>query len=140
MSCIKRGEGASCTYSNTDRVGRERSDHGDRDSEAQLRLQKLENMVTNLIQTNKDRFESRSDKAASHSGMSDQNLDDISDYSSPQTSVSSTRAHPSMNGTEKEYVNATHWTAILENVGAPQARRSLTCLTERCRSEKSKAF
>ena len=111
-----------CTYSSAERLGSERSDYSARDAEARLRLQKLEDLVTRLIQTNKEGYEIRGDKKSSHNGMRDQNLDDVSDYSSPQTSVSSVRAHSSVNGTEKEYVNATHWTAILENVSGPQAR------------------
>ena len=140
MSCLKREDGQSCTYSSAERLGRERSDYGDRDSEAQLRLQKLEEMVTSLIQTNKEGSESRSDKVSSHSGMGDQDRDDVSDYRSPQPSVSSMRTHLSINGTEKEYVNNTHWTAILENVSCPHARRKVPCLADLCRSETSKVF
>ena len=140
MSCLKRDDGQSCTYSSAERLGRERSDCGDRDSEAQLRLQKLEEMVTSLIQTNKEGSENPSEKASSHSGMGDQSHDEVSDYRSPRSSISSTRAHPSMSGTEKEYVNTTHWTAILENVSCPQARKKIPCLADMSRSETYKVF
>ncbi len=110
---------ASCTYSNADKLGPDRRDCGYRDSEAQLRLQKLEEMVTSLMETNKDGFESHSDKTSPHTGTGDQNFDDASAHSLPQVSESSLRGHLNSKGSEKEYVNATHWTTILENVGIP---------------------
>ena len=126
---------ASCTYTNSDKLGFDGRDGGYRDSEAQLRLQKLEEMVTSLMETNKDGFESHRDKASLRNRTGDQNFDDASAYSSPQTSESSLRGPLNVKGPEKEYVNATHWTTILENVGSPHARQSfnaeLMCLDPR---------
>ena len=115
----------------------DRRNCGYRDSEAQIRLQKLEEMVTSLIQTNKEGSESRSDKT-SHDGTSDHILDNASIHSSPQISDLSSRGYLSMNVPEKEYVNATHWTAILENVRSHLPRRSLQPPADVVRFETSK--
>ena len=125
MNCSKRGEDASCTYSNPEKLGRDKRDCGYRDSEAQLRLQRLEKMVANLIQTNQVSSESRSDKTPFHNETGDGTSDYASVHSSPQTSELSSEGHTNMKPPEKVYVNGTHWTAILENVGRPRSRRHL---------------
>ena len=55
---------APCNYSNGGSKGRDRRARGSRASEAQLRLQKLEEMVTSLMQTTKEGLEGRSENTA----------------------------------------------------------------------------
>ena len=75
MSCSKRGEEASCTYSNIEKPGRDRRDCGYRDSEAQLRLQKLEDMVTSLVRANEESPNSHSDRMSLNNFTSDRTPD-----------------------------------------------------------------
>lgn len=140
MSCSKKGEEVSCTYSDPESLGRDARDCGYRDSEAQLRLQRLEEMVTNLIQMNEKSSKNLSDKRSSHSGTGDSTLEDIIIYSPRQISESSSEADLNNKPSEKAYVNATHWTKILENVGRYRPKRSLQRLADVLRSEKSKMF
>ena len=140
MSCSKRGEHASCTYSNPEKLGRDGRDKRDRDSEAQLRLQRLEKMVTSLIQTNEESPENRSDKTLFHNKTGDEIPDQASVHSSPQSSELSSEGHLNMKPPEKVYVNATHWTAILEHVGRPRSRRDFQCPANVHRSEKFKTL
>lgn len=100
-------------------------DCGYRDSEAQLRLQRLEEMVTNLIQTNEKSSKSLSEKRSSHSGTGDSTLEDVIIYSSRPISESSSEADLNNKPSEKAYVNATHWTKILENVGRSRPLREV---------------
>lgn len=140
MSCSKKGEEVSYTYSDPESLGRDGRDCGYRDSEAQLRLQRLEEMVTNLIQMNEKSSKNLSDKRSSHSGTGDSTLEDIIIYSPRQISESSSEADLNNKPSEKAYVNATHWTKILENVGRSRPKRSLQRLADVLRSEKSKMF
>ena len=140
MSCSKRGEDASCAYSNPERLGRDKRDCGYGDSEAQLRLQRLEEMVTGLIQVNEESSESRSDKASFHNKTGNGIPNHTSIHSSPQTSELSPEGHLNMKPPEKVYVNATHWTAILEHVGCPCSRRDLQSPANVHRSEKFKTL
>ena len=141
-SCLKRGEEASCTYSNAEKQGRDKRDCDHRDSEAQFRLQRLEEMVTTLIQTNKEwsENENRSDKVSLHKANGDRNFDDASVDSSLQNSEPPSKGHSTMEVSDKEYVNPTHWTAILEKVGRPPSKTNLQCLAHAPRFEKSKVF
>lgn len=91
-----------------------------RDSEAQLRLQKLEDMVTSLMRTTKESSESLRDKMSPQVATTDQRFDDLL----PQTSNLSPDARSNMNGSDGNYVSATHWTAILENVGFSRGRKA----------------
>ena len=140
MSCSKRGDEASCTYSNAEKSARDRRDCGYKDSEAQLRLQRLEQMVTGLIQTNKAWSGGRNDNKILPNGPDNQMYDDISVDSSPQTSESSSKGRLNMNTSEKEYVNTTHWTTILENVSRPGLKKDIQRFINLARSEKSKTF
>lgn len=141
MSCSKKGEEASCTYTDPESLGRDVRDCGYRDSEAQLRLQRLEEMVTNLIQTNEKSSKSLSEKRSSHSGTGDSTPEDVIIYSPRPISESSSEADLNNKPSEKAYVNATHWTKILENVGRSRPpKRSLQRLADVLRYEKSKMF
>lgn len=86
-----------------------------RDSEAQLRLQKLEEMVTSLMRIIKEDSESRRDKMSLQVGNSNQHLDN------PSTTGSDLSPDLQLNTniSEREYISTTHWTAILENVCVP---------------------
>ena len=116
MSCTKRGDAASCSYSNNNRNGTEKRATRSRDSEVQLRLQKLENMVTGLMRTSSEGTESRSDKPLPFDVAVDHCLQDLSIESPLQTSKSSLKGHLDVNGSETNYLGATHWATILENV------------------------
>ena len=70
-------------------------------------------MVTSLMQTTKGGSESRSDKTTPQVVIADQSSNDIS----PPTPYFSPEAQSNLNTSETSYVNATHWTKILENVG-----------------------
>ena len=129
MSCSKRRDEGSCIYSDAEKPVRDRRDRGYRDSEAQLRLQRLEDMVTSLIQTDKDWSETRSDKAPLENGTDNQKRDEASIHSSPQLSEPSSSAHPYMKVSARGYVSATHWTTILENVGGPRPKSRLSTLS-----------
>ena len=119
VSCSKREDEASCTYSNNEKLGHDSRKCNNKDSEAQFRLQKLEKMVSSLIQKNEEGSESCSNNTSRHNGTSGSNFDDASSDSSPQSSEPSSRRTLNLNVPEKGYVNATHWTAILDNVGGP---------------------
>ncbi|KAF6241377.1 hypothetical protein HO173_000087 [Letharia columbiana] len=112
VSCSKRGDETSCAYSNGATNGRDRRGGEARDSEAQLRLQKLEEMVTSLMRTTKEDSEILRNEMSPQAVIADQRFNNLP----PPTSDSSPEAQLNMNGPERSYVNATHWTAILENI------------------------
>ena len=97
-------------------------------------------MVTSLIQMNKESSESGCDKTSFHIKTGDGNSDHDSVNSSRQISELSFEGHLSMKPSEKVYVNATHWTAILENVGRSCSRRDLQCPANVHRFEKFKTL
>ena len=139
-SCSKRGDEVSCTYSAAEKLGRDKRDYGDRDLEAQSRLRKLEEMVTCLLQTTKEGAESNKDKRVPHSGIGDQDSNSLSICSSPRMLEPFSSLHLETNGLQKEYVNTTHWTTILENVGGLHSMKVPDRMTDIPRSEKSKMF
>ncbi|KAK3171834.1 hypothetical protein OEA41_003918 [Lepraria neglecta] len=116
MSCSKRGDAASCNYSNGNQNGHDRRDGGSRTSEAQLRLQKLEQMVTNLMQTTKEGSGNRSERKPSYNATLDQRLEDLSVNSLRQNFEASSGGYLDINGSETNYHGATHWAAILDNI------------------------
>ena len=93
-------------------MGRETRRGELRDSEAQLRLQKLEEMVTSLMRTTREDPKSHGESMTTHMSVADQCFDELS----PPTSVLSEEAFSSSNLSGRAYVSATHWTAILKNV------------------------
>ena len=94
-------------------------------SEAQARLQKLEEIVTLLVQTRKE-----STGAESHvlsSRLEARTSEDSNGQQAASTSASSQAAllnpkstkrngHLAIKGSEANYLGATHWATILENV------------------------
>jgi hypothetical protein len=132
MSCSKRGGAASCTYSNGNQNRRHKHDGGSRASEAQLRLHKLEEMVTTLIQATKGGPESRSEEtfSSSHNVPADQRFKDLSVHHSPHICLTSLGGHLDINGSEANYVGATHWATILENVSTLYVSRGSPYVTD----------
>ena len=114
--CSRRGDAASCTYSNSESIGCDKRDHHSRDSEVQIRLQKLEKMVTSLIPNSEEGSEGLREKSFLRRGRCDHDIDNGSASSSRQVPKSSLEGHLDMKSQGKGYVNATHWTTILENV------------------------
>ena len=116
MACSKRGDSAACNYSNGVDSSRVKSNKSSRASEAQLRLQKLEQMVTGLMQTTQGRSGYRTEGTL-HDEAIDQRLEDLSIKKSLHAPDASLGGHLDVNGSESSYLGATHWATILENVG-----------------------
>ena len=116
MSCSKRGDVASCNYSNGTRSTRDGRDEASRTSEAQIRLQKLEQMVSGLLEKTKAGTGQRVDETP-HDVTVDQRLKDLSVQSSLESSQASTGGYLDVHGSKSNYFGATHWAAVLENVG-----------------------
>ena len=93
-------------------MGRETRRAEPRDSEAQLRLQKLEEMVTSLMRTTKEDPKRHGENMSTHMSIADQCFNGPS----PPISNSSQEAYFDSNLSERTYVSATHWTAIFKNV------------------------
>lgn len=109
MSCSKRGEAASCTFAQSTSKDDETREDVSRSSEVQLRLQQLERMVTGLMQS-----------SAMNPEVQESTVDDsMIDLEPTSSKISQTppKGQPNGNITESDYAGATHWTAILENVG-----------------------
>lgn len=119
MSCSRRGEETACAYSNGCAHGRDRRGENPRDSEAQRRLQKLEEMVTGLMRATKEDLESRRDKTSPQVAMADQGFNNPS----PPISDSTPEAQLNIIVPDRDYVSATHWTAILDNVCLPHGKK-----------------
>ena len=81
-----------------------------RDSKAQLRLQKLGEMVTSLMRITNEDPNSRGENMSTHMSIADQCFNDLS----PPNSDSSHEAYSYSSFSERNYVSATHWTAILK--------------------------
>lgn len=129
MNCSKRGDAASCDYTNGLRKGRDKRDEASKASEAQTRLQKLEQMVTSLMQPTSQGSETSGDTRSSSSTIFHQNLKDLPVHSSTQTSEPSCGGHLDVQGSETNYLGATHWATILENVGVLGGRSITQCTT-----------
>lgn len=125
--CSKRGDGDSCTYSSSIRNGH---DEPSRTSEAQLRLKKLEKMITRIMNNTADSSESQTDRSTPHSLNVEEHLRDLSVQNSPQSSSASSGGRLAINGSEANYLGATHWTTILENVGGSNRREYYCYLTD----------
>jgi hypothetical protein len=124
ISCSKRGDAASCSYSNGGRNRRDRSDGGSRASEAQIRLQKLEEMVTSLMQTTKEDSENCSGKRSSQNVTVNQRSRELSNHSSPENAETRLEGHLDVRGSETNYLDATHWVTLLQNVCVSSCRKA----------------
>ena len=118
-SCLKRADAASCNYSESSRNSRDSYAGVPKTSEAQLRLQKLEELVTDLMQTSKQISENGSQKIPPGNLKADRCWADGSVHSPPYSFKESSGGHLNQSGSEMNYVGATHWATILENVGGP---------------------
>jgi hypothetical protein len=98
--------------------GRERRDEVLRTSEAQIRLQKLEEMVTTLMQRSGEGSEGLNAKTSSSSKTVEQSISNLSVDGSPYPSNGASGGHWDVKGSEVNYLGATHWSTILENVGS----------------------
>lgn len=78
-------------------------------------------MVTSLMRTTKEDSEILRNEMSHQAVIADQRFNNLP----PPTSDPSPEALLNMNGPERSYVNATHWTAILENVGVSRREKAL---------------
>lgn len=118
ISCIKRGQANLCTYAKIpDGLGRH--DEGSKASQAQLRLQKLEAMVTSLMKTTIENSQSLKDLTASCDPTFDWHMNNISLNKSSVEAKVYQQGDTDYRGSEPNYRGATYWTAILDNVASP---------------------
>lgn len=109
MQCMKRGDGPSCTYPSATRSDHV-IDHGERTSEAQLRLRKLEVMVNSLV----------GNKPVSENFNGEEEA--LRDYDRRQEGQQRPPGivpgdHLESDGAEyNNYLGATQWQAVLQNV------------------------
>ena len=118
MPCAKRGDVASCNYSNDNIILRK----GPRTSKAQLRLQKLEEMVASLMQNSVKTSENHIEHTSPYAAI-DQHLKELSFQNSTPTSETPPIGRLDIQDSEANYTGATHWATILENVSEPDGRR-----------------
>ena len=122
MSCIKRGDTASCVYSTNAQVRHHRPySSGPKTSEAQLRLQKLEEVVASLLRTSSN----GSERLTNHESLDDDAVNQLKSLSvdnPPQKPNLTIQGHLDHRGSETNYHGATHWATILENVCHPCAK------------------
>lgn len=118
---MKRGDGTPCTYAGPPKDARNRHVES-KGSEAQVRLQKLEEMVTSLMQHTKDQNEHRGNLLADLA-MTPPEIIDLSLKPSPHNSSnevprtsSTTTGHLDDNDSGTRYLGATNWTTVLQNV------------------------
>ncbi len=109
-TCTNSGSGPSCSYAVRPANGRERRDEGLRTSEAHLRLQKLEEMVTSLMQRTEDGSGEPNTNNSASNGTIEQKIGCLSVDGSLHSVNNLSKGH-------LNYQGGTHWSAILENVG-----------------------
>jgi hypothetical protein len=120
-SCSKRGyeDAMSCNYSSDRKSNRKRASRDSivresSNSEAQIRLQKLEDMVTGLIHS------TQQDTTGSDGSLPCNDLNNQSSQSVTRAADNSSilvQGHLDINGSETKYYGATSWTSVLESVG-----------------------
>lgn len=111
-ACSKRGptNAASCNYFGSDRKDRSRHDRAmDSKIEAHIRLQKLEEMVTGILQTTNKCHDNAEDVYPT-SRTADQTLESLSLDNPSEAAEGSfgSRGHLEVNGSETTYAGATH--------------------------------
>ena len=79
-------------------------------------------MVTSLMRTTREDSEVRRDGTPLQAA----NANQLFNNPMPTSSDLSREIQPTTNVSETDYVSATHWTAILENVGIPSRRTTST--------------
>ncbi len=88
-------------------------------SEAQPRLQKLEEMVTGLLESSGKELEADNDRRSRTSGTANKQSQSLSIRASPHTHQSPVKGHLDYDGSEVNYLGATHRATILETVRSP---------------------
>ena len=73
-------------------------------------------MVTNLIQQPKGSVDQSNEKMLSEQATVDQRFKDLSFQNAADKSEMNSSGHLESSGSETNYLGATHWVAILENV------------------------
>lgn len=116
--CYKRGRAssASCNYvRNCEEGSTSNRALTSTKTEAQLRLQKLEEMVTGFMQTDSPNSTAT---VSANSTMVDQRMEElsVSFQSSPRDTEPVSNGYLDRNGVERNYQGATHWTTILKNI------------------------
>lgn len=97
-------------------------------------------MIASLIQTAGDGSQNRTEETALYSGTVDQPLKNLSIQSSPRISKAPLGGLLSTHGSETNYLGATHWATILQNVSAPLVEDPIGIQLRHPRSEKFKDF
>jgi hypothetical protein len=109
LSCSKRGEVESCDYSGGGRNDHDRRDEVSKASEAQRRLQQLEEIVSGLVQSTMN-----GPSNSGNSVSSGQSLKNLSVQNLSPRSETPLKGH--INGLDGDFIGGTHWATILENV------------------------
>ncbi|KAI9719226.1 MAG: hypothetical protein M1812_003556 [Candelaria pacifica] len=117
--CLKRGDGNECDYASGSQAKRKSHSVGAKASEAQVRLQKLEEMVTSMMRTTRDGSSSNENTLPSNSIL-ERTLDDLSIV--PDTNPGLL----DIQGSETNYRSPIQWEAILTDVRAIQSALSDT--------------
>lgn len=143
-SCVKRGDGTPCTYAGALKDNRNRHVES-KGSEAQLRLQKLEEMVTSLMQNTNDRS-GHGANLLSNIAMTPPEMIDPSLKASPHSSSNevpdtflTSKGHLDDNDSGSRYLGATNWTTVLQNVGHdrfPKFQLLLICFSTDSRNSR----
>lgn len=116
MACSKRGDTTACCYDDDSLSARDRQEGSYKTSEAQLRLQKLEAIVTSLMQTPGGGSSSASSSDVfSHPSVQSS----TSQSSTEEVSKAPPTGHLDAWGSQINYVGGTHWATVLENVSTP---------------------
>jgi hypothetical protein len=109
-TCAKNGIESSCNYAARAANGHERRDEESRASEAHVRLQKLEEMVTSLMQRTADGPGGPNSDRSPSSGTIEQSIGSLRVDRTPHSINGHSKSH-------SDYQGGTHWSTILENVG-----------------------
>ena len=123
-TCLRKGHGETCIYievnnASLERVNGGRPQHAPKSKgiEAQHRLQKLESIVANLLQ-------SQPNSAEPLPGVSSAaTLDRDDELSGDRCPV----GRLNINGSETSYIGATHWASVLDDVGVSMHALRVIC-------------
>ena len=114
--CSKRHDAESCSYPIFAKDKREPPGEGPRGNEVQLRLQKLEEMITTLMQNPKGTSKTSNDTHSVRDVTMSRSSESLSAHG-PSPTEANIGGHLETNGPETNYLGATHWETILEHVG-----------------------
>jgi hypothetical protein len=115
-NCQKRDESSKCTYSTGVASSGRKRDAEQSKSEVQTRLQKLEQMVSSLMQSGNNAKETISLSGSESGSDIYGDVGRLSVQESPNASTSSTDTSNASNHTYQGYAGATNWVAILEDI------------------------